>query len=513
MIKNRGAGKQPVRVALVGFPLGGGSDTLSLGFLKTYADSLLKGRVNIRIFEYNPLFSISGGDGAAFESIIGDILAFSPHIVGFSCYAWSTMPAIKLSIKLRERLKGPQPLIVLGGPDAAGRGKAVLLESKADALVPGEGEATFGEMLARFLAGKPWEGTPGTWVRKGRRLTPGPPRKFIENLDTIPSPYLAGFYRGCKSNDYMTLETSRGCRRDCSFCAWTYKKSRIRNFSLNRVEAEIEWIVRNASGNNTEIFICDADMWFDPDRAVKILKMIKDISKGRSLQWTFQTDFRGWNEETARMANWDGFSIEVGVDSLNENALEIAHRKSDMESLERNLSMCRKYAPNARVRIQLMYGMPGDTLEGYLRSMDWAWQKGISNCFFHTMILPGSRYHAQAARLGIKYEPKPPYYVISLPGFSKKDIRRAEWLSFQTTVMMSRSSTEKVLGGVRRSCGGSVTRDFEKKYPAFKAGLKSSLNSAWRNYRKLPPFERAKIDWRVTDCLTRGPVKDRRASV
>jgi len=65
---------------------------LALGFLKTYADSLLKSRINIEIVEY--LLKKTENET---ETIVENIISKKPNIIGFSCYIWNILPTIKLA--------------------------------------------------------------------------------------------------------------------------------------------------------------------------------------------------------------------------------------------------------------------------------------------------------------------------------------------------------------------------------------------------------------------------------
>jgi len=202
---------------------------------------VLKSKVDIEIIEY--LLKKTENEA---EIIAQDIISKKPDIIGFSCYIWNVLPTIKLSREIKK-IK-PSIKIILGGPHASIRRESVLKDSKADALVIGEGELTFVELIERFLNKKSWKNTPGTITYLKDKLYFGPPQKLIENLDIIPLPYLSGIFDNKKYN-FWVYETSRGCPFNCKFCVWT-SKGKIRNFSIERAIKEIDWIIKNAVDSN-----------------------------------------------------------------------------------------------------------------------------------------------------------------------------------------------------------------------------------------------------------------------
>ena len=63
-----------------------------------------------------------------------------------------------------------------------------------------------------------------------------------------PSPYLEGLFDDILQDDVtfsILFETNRGCPNNCSYCDWGALGSRVRLFPLEKVLAEIDWMVAN----------------------------------------------------------------------------------------------------------------------------------------------------------------------------------------------------------------------------------------------------------------------------
>lgn len=434
---------------------------LALGCLKTYADSVLKKRAAVTIKECLIAASLQA-PGSVAAAILGD----KPSVVGFSCYTWNVLAVISLCRELKKI--SPATRIILGGADATARGAAVLKDSSADILVRGEGELTFAELLSRFIAEKPWAGTPGTISLAAGRPVEGPPRPLIENLDIIPSPYLAGLFDS-KKYHYMVQETSRGCPFKCTYCVWA-NRSGVRFFSLERARKEIDWLAEHAprdSGQQFDpdffapetdeqavpgtfgggqrpgadifrVFVTDQDLVMQGPRALDILRHVRSAAAGRNVRWIVHGDLRYWNRATAVAANSAKFLFCFGIQSVDPRVLKLAGRVPPAPAvMKERMALVKKHAPEVNVLFQLMLGLPGDTRKGFLKSLRW----GLKACgriqppgrnrllragvqIFHTAVFPNTKLEQDAGKLGMEWDRNPPYLIKSMNSFTDKDLDR-----------------------------------------------------------------------------------------
>jgi hypothetical protein len=80
--------------------------------------------------------------------------------------------------------------------------------------------------------------------------------------------------------------------------------------------------------------------------------------------------------------------------------------------------------------LDLIYGLPGDSLSGFRRSLDFALSLYPNNLdLFPLAVLPGTALADKAAQFGLQADPDAPYQVQSTPGFSVADLEKAERLS------------------------------------------------------------------------------------
>src|SRR5690606_4021090 len=163
-----------------------------------------------------------------------------------------------------------------------------------DIIIRGEGEASAAETLdkLRGVIGQQdpdlsvLQGVPGITYRYRGEIFRNPDRARIEDLDTIPSPFLMGLfdaYRGVP-RIHATLETNRGCPYGCTFCDWgSATTSKIRKFDLERVFGELSW----CSDMKVEsISQCDANFGIF-ERDVAIAEWVADLKKTTGYPQTF----------------------------------------------------------------------------------------------------------------------------------------------------------------------------------------------------------------------------------
>src|SRR6266513_1532403 len=158
------------------------------------------------------------------------IEAWRPDVIAFSCNYLANIPEIiDLSKDAKARL--PRTVICVGGHSASFVAKAILDhgEGAVDCVLRGEGEAGVPPLLAAIEAGTDLATVPGAVTASGE----GPPPSFVHSLDELlPArdllrhrrKYFIGVLDPCAS-----IEFSRGCPWDCSFCsAWTFYGRRYR---------------------------------------------------------------------------------------------------------------------------------------------------------------------------------------------------------------------------------------------------------------------------------------------
>jgi len=175
-----------------------------------------------------------------------ELVTFQPDIVATTSYTAGVYAA--LAVLKKVKMYNQHILTVVGGHHATLMPQDFNKEF-VDAIVIGEGEITFPELLEAFRAETDLNKVRGLALPKEGMLSFTPPREAIADLDTVSFPdreltreYRQHYFRGTWK-PMASFYTSRGCPYRCNFCAmWKVAKGKYRVRSAERVADELATI-------------------------------------------------------------------------------------------------------------------------------------------------------------------------------------------------------------------------------------------------------------------------------
>ena len=292
-------------------------------------------------------------------------------IVGFSTYIWNRSYNTVLARELKKA--NPNILILAGGPEyPIEKPHFFKTYPFIDICAKLEGEKSFKQILEHFLTDKDYTSIPGLLINNNGKTIDTGDAVRIDDLDTIPSPYLTDIFRSLMEKHpeirwNATLETNRGCPYACTFCDWgslTYNK--VKKFNLERVFHELEWIGRNQCDF---VSLTDANFGIFPERdsliADKLIAVQKEYNNPKAYTIAWAKNQKREVVEIVRKLIYEGGSkmgLNLSVQSMDDNVLEIIKRKNlEMNKITEVFEMCEEY--NIPLYTELILGLPGETLE------------------------------------------------------------------------------------------------------------------------------------------------------
>lgn len=257
----------------------------------------------------------------AYFSLIDE---WNPDVVAFSCNYLANVPEIvDLAKETKRRL--PRSFLVVGGHSASFVATEFLehAEGAIDCVLKGEGEAA----IVRLLEAVPHDRrsihrVPGAVTVQGE----GPAPQFVSSLDEVRPArdllrhrrkYFIGVLDPCAS-----IEFSRGCPWDCSFCsAWTFYGRSYRMATPEVVVDELGQI------REPGIFIVDDVAFIQANHGLAIGEAI--ARKGIKKEYYLETrgDVLLRNKEVFRF--WKTLGLKymfLGIEAIDEEGLAF-HRK------------------------------------------------------------------------------------------------------------------------------------------------------------------------------------------
>lgn len=347
-----------------------------------------------------------------------------PAIYLFSNYLWSHAQCMQVSEQVKRR--SPHSITIHGGPDTPkypGDVEAYFREHPSvDVTVRGEGEATAVAVLDALRAVIGQErpdlsvlaGVPGIAYRDGDRVVRTPDRERIADLDAIPSPFLTGLfdaYGEVPGSIAVVTETNRGCPYSCTFCDWgSATASRIRQFALERVLAEIEWC---ASHGIYCIGPADSNFGIFP-RDVEIAEAIADARRRHGYPKVFGVSYAKNSVkhlqhiiETMARAGIVTHGI-LSLQTMDPDTLAVVRRSNiKTEKYDQLASEFRR--ARLPLFVDLMLGLPGATPESFRNDLQACVDREVQVRIPQTTLLVNSPMNDPAYRAEHQIETDEPF--------------------------------------------------------------------------------------------------------
>jgi radical SAM superfamily enzyme YgiQ (UPF0313 family) len=342
----------------------------------------------------------ANGFNAVCDQVLADLN--DPLVVAFTVYFWNRGQSLELARRIKQNW--PDCVILIGGNDVTNEQAAVFAEAPhVDVLVHGEGELRFREILRQLRGGEPdLSGIQGItyWSSddEDRRLITTRPADRIVDLDEVPSPLLTDVYSDADlaGSRMIVYETNRGCPYSCAFCYWGgATKSKVRQFPLERVYAEIERIVRVCAPGTT-LFVADANFGII-GRDVEIAQYLVDQCAKHNKKLLVMTN---WAKNTsqrvleiATLLHRAGLSgaITLSAQSFDQEVLQIANRSNiRLENYRRLQAQFRER--EIPTYTDLIWGLPGESRDSYLNGIEEVLTAGGSPVVYPLLLLNNTDY-------------------------------------------------------------------------------------------------------------------------
>jgi hopanoid C-3 methylase len=262
-----------------------------------------------------------------------------PDAIGFSLNYLANVPeVVDLARDAKTRL--PECRVLVGGHSASFIAEELLAHADGaiDCVVRGEGEGVTPQVLDAFGGGARLESVPGVVTRAGA----GPAPLLVADLETHPPArrlarrrrkYFIGELDPCAS-----IEFTRGCPWDCSFCsAWTFYGRSYRKLGAEAAAEDL------ASIREPNVFIVDDVAFIRAEHGMAIADEIERRGIRKRYYLETRADVLLRNREV--FARWVKLGLRymfLGIEAIDEEGLKHHRKRTHQSENERALEVARE---------------------------------------------------------------------------------------------------------------------------------------------------------------------------
>lgn len=393
-----------------------GTIPLACGYLAAYLNKRFPNDVDVKIFR-------------TLSPLLQAVTSAPPDIVGFGIYAWN--PRLTMLASQLVKQLAPHALTVSGGP-AVELNPSMNMDYLArnpnmDCLVWHEGEAAFANIVERLLdqgsVGKVKQKTiDGSCFLEDGELIAGPRLPLITPLENeVPSPYLSGIFDDLLLDPELMpmIQTTRGCPYSCTFCVSGQPDyNQLRSFDVERVKEEILYL--NKRAENRSIRFTDDNFGLLP-RDIEIAKFVREGFDAERYPAGLKIYYGKLISERIKECSLilrPLLPLCMSFQSLTPEVLEEIKRPNNTKE---KFEDARRWARHHDVAVatELIFGLPKETYESFLQSLDGIVELRVDSVFSTgLMLLEGADLNTEDAREKYGFKTK---HTIGADGITQFD--------------------------------------------------------------------------------------------
>jgi len=287
-------------------------------------------------------------------------------------------------------------ITVLGGNIVSASPELIATNIGATYCVVGEGEYTFLELAEALESKRCTNDINGLIYKDGNELNTPPPRKVVDNLDTLPfiDGELFQYQKYLERSNTFHWILSRSCPFNCTFC-FHAPDSYYRAKSIDYSFSELDYYI-NQYGKHIKFLNIIDDMFnVNKNRMLEFCRRIKQYG----IPFRVQTRLDFIDEECIITLKKAGCVIlGVGVESASNKVLRSMNKKLTLHQIKKGFKLAEKH--EIIIDAQIIIGDIADDLETIAESEKFF----IENFMLHDLqihmirVLPGTVLYKYAVR-------------------------------------------------------------------------------------------------------------------
>ena len=366
--------------------------------------------------------------------VVDAIHAHCPDVLAAT--AWLFTHEHLLHVVSRVKALMPHVKVILGGPEFLGDNEQYMSRHpEVDCVLRGEGEESFAQWIEVWDKPAEWGGIPGLcYVEKctdsaddckllSTTYHDGGIAR-VADFAALRAPEESTLFTWGKP--FVQLETTRGCFNTCAFCV-SGMGDPIRMLSIDAIRRRLQHIRERGI---RDVRVLDRTFNYHAKRAIDLLQLFAEFHPHLRFHLEIHPALLPQSVREVLKAMPHGLlHLEAGIQSLRQKVLDGSLRKGTLEhSLDGLRYLCS--LPNLVTHADLIAGLPHYTLKQIYEDIHTLAEYDAGEIQLESLkLLPGTLMRRDAAKLGIRYSPLPPYEVLATEAISSAELQEARRLS------------------------------------------------------------------------------------
>ena len=328
------------------------------------------------------------------EDIVDKILEHNPLIIGFGVYIWNTRETESV-IRLLKKAR-PEIIIVIGGPEVSYEYEDQAIYHLADHLITGQADLVFKSLCEKILG-------ENSSIQKQIKAAPF-------KLDALQLPYHL-YDQNDIANRVLYVEASRGCPFKCEFCLSSLDKTAY-PFETDLFLSQMHAL--HQRGARTFKFV-DRTFNLKIATSIKILEFfIERMSDDLFLHFELIPDNLPEPLKVLIQQFPAGqLQFEIGIQTFTSEVQTLISRRQNNDKAKQNIRWL-KTNTQAHLHVDLIFGLPGETLESFASSFNQLFDLGADEIQLGILKrLRGTPISRHTKSHSLIFNDMPPYEIIA----------------------------------------------------------------------------------------------------
>ena len=347
----------------------------SLGVLRIAAYLYKNKEIYISIIPYNLYIASS------LDEVVGEIKKENPSIVGLPAYVWTWETAMNIC----KHISDNRCLIVVGGPEVQNHAGKDLGDDKV--FICGDGELFWDDLVKKMMSGATKEQLLASDRIANHQKVNGffksnNPLSINYNFPVYSEQFFDSVRHVDIPNEFVWYETSRGCPYRCGYCGHKNREG-VAFFDTSFIEDEIKFIGQLGI---EKMFIVDPIIGGSPKNGKQVIRLLGKYAPHTKIIAYLRPEYID-DEYVELLKSVSVEEIRIGIQTLNPKVPKWIRNNNLQAITDRLPKLTQSDIP---WRAELIVGLPGDNLTGFLKSLIFVMDNSIQ-LFCMRTICPYSR--------------------------------------------------------------------------------------------------------------------------